>query len=113
MLKFRKPAVIFFLIAALVIIPFGNSAFAEEKPAKEASESEPIKAVEQKDVPGDRMIADAIFLRPLGFMTTVATTFVFVIGLPFSLIGGNTKASYNKLVAEPAAYTFNRPLGEF
>jgi hypothetical protein len=32
--------------------------------------------------------------------------------LPFSLLGGNVGESAEKLVAEPARYTFTRPLGE-
>jgi hypothetical protein len=31
---------------------------------------------------------------------------------PFSAMGGNFGESFDKLVKEPAAYTFTRPLGE-
>jgi hypothetical protein len=37
----------------------------------------------------------------------------FLISLPFSLLGGNTKEAFNALVAQPAQYTFLRPVGDF
>jgi len=38
---------------------------------------------------------------------------VFIVSLPFSLLGGNTKQASQKLVKDPASFTFVRPLGEF
>jgi hypothetical protein len=34
------------------------------------------------------------------------------VSLPFSAMGGNTKTAFNKMVADPAAFTFKRPLGD-
>jgi len=39
--------------------------------------------------------------------------FVYVVSLPFSLLGQNPGEAGAALVKEPAAYTFTRPLGEF
>jgi hypothetical protein len=62
---------------------------------------------------GEKMVLDALVLRPLGLVTTVAGTAIYTISLPFSLLGGNEAAAREALIKEPARYTFKRPLGEF
>lgn len=59
------------------------------------------------------MAVDLLLVRPLGVASTIVGTGVFVLSLPFSLLGGNVDEAARMLVAEPAAYTFARPLGEF
>lgn len=59
------------------------------------------------------MVIDAILIRPLGIAATIFGSFVFVISLPFSSLGGNVEEVAQKLVEEPGSYTFKRPLGEF
>lgn len=61
---------------------------------------------------GGKMMADAFLMRPFMLVSTVVTTATFIVTLPFSALGGNVGESAEKLVAEPAAYTFTRPLGE-
>jgi hypothetical protein len=61
---------------------------------------------------GEKMVLDAIVLRPIGLATTVAGTAIYTISLPFSLLGGNEPAARETLVKDPARYTFKRPLGE-
>jgi len=61
---------------------------------------------------GGMMMADAFLVRPFMLVGTVVTTVTFLITLPFSALGGNAGESANTLVAEPAAYTFTRPLGK-
>ena len=60
---------------------------------------------------GGTMMADAFLMRPFMLVSTVVTTVTFIIMLPFSALGGNVGGSATTLVAEPAAYTFTRPLG--
>lgn len=62
---------------------------------------------------GEAMVADALVARPIGLLTTVAGSVIYVVSLPFSLLGGNEEMAREKLVKEPAGYTFKRPLGEF
>jgi len=50
--------------------------------------------------------------RPLGLVATVLGTVVFVASLPFQALAGNVADPARKLVVEPAAFTFVRPLGE-
>ena len=61
---------------------------------------------------GAAMTADLVLARPLGFAATLIGTVVFVAGLPFELLAGNVSDPARRLVADPARYTFTRPLGE-
>ena len=62
---------------------------------------------------GEAMIADALVARPIGLVTTVVGSAVYVVSLPFSLLGGNEQQARQKLVVEPTNFTFKRPLGEY
>lgn len=57
------------------------------------------------------MAVDAVICRPAGLVATALGTTIWLVSLPFSLAGGNEKEARKKLVYEPAAYTFKRPLG--
>ncbi len=59
------------------------------------------------------MTMDLALARPGGLVATVAGAAIFVVSLPFSALGGNTGEAFDSLVANPAAYTFQRPLGDF
>ncbi len=61
---------------------------------------------------GEKMVLDAVVMRPAGLLTTIAGTAIYTISLPFSLLGGNEKQAREHLVNEPARYTFKRPLGD-
>ena len=61
----------------------------------------------------EAMVADAIIARPIGLVTTILGSAVYVVSLPFSLLGGNEKQAREKLVKEPKDFTFRRPLGDF
>lgn len=61
---------------------------------------------------GGEMMFDAVLVRPTMLIGTVVTTAVFLVSLPFSLLGGNVGEAANSLVTEPFKYTFQRPLGE-
>lgn len=57
------------------------------------------------------MVVDTVICRPAGLVATAVGTALWVVSLPFSLAGGNEEEARKKLVYEPAAYTFKRPLG--
>ena len=57
------------------------------------------------------MGADLVIARPIGFVGTILGTVVFVISLPFSLLGGNVGDAADALVIGPAKTTFLRCLG--
>ncbi|MBL8201246.1 MAG: hypothetical protein JNK40_09775 [Chromatiales bacterium] len=58
------------------------------------------------------MVIDAVVARPLGLGATVVGTAFWIVTLPFSALGGNVGEATDKLIVEPARYTFVRPLGE-
>lgn len=57
------------------------------------------------------MVADAIVARPLLLVATVAGAGLYVVSLPFSLLGGNAVEAGQTLVVGPAKNTFVRCLG--
>ena len=65
------------------------------------------------DIIAGKMASDALIVRPLGLCATVIGGAVFLVSLPFSALGGNTKPAYDYLVADPFTFTFSRPLGDF
>ena len=58
------------------------------------------------------MFADGLLVRPLGLGAMVLGAATWVGTLPFSALGGNLDEATQKLVVEPAQFTFTRPLGE-
>ncbi|MBW2250190.1 MAG: multidrug transporter [Deltaproteobacteria bacterium] len=90
----------FFLIAALLFVPFGSSALASVD-------------FEKKDPSGGAMVIDFVLVRPVAIVALVVGSAFFVVTLPFSAIGGNVKAAAKSLVVKPVKYAFVRPLGEF
>ncbi|MCG8394021.1 MAG: hypothetical protein MI745_13150 [Pseudomonadales bacterium] len=62
--------------------------------------------------PGEMaMIADSIIARPVLLASTVVGAGLYVVTLPFSLLGGNPGEAGNVLVMAPAKNTFIRCLG--
>lgn len=57
------------------------------------------------------MTGDAVFIRPVLLATTVVGSAVYLVSLPFSLLGGNAKEAGEVLVVGPAKATFVRCLG--
>ncbi|UCD87260.1 MAG: hypothetical protein JSV01_05745 [Desulfobacterales bacterium] len=66
----------------------------------------------QDEASAESMIADFLLLRPLGIAATGVGSVFFVVSLPFSAPTGSLKTAFDKLVAEPASFTFARPLGK-
>ena len=97
--KISKQSMVFLLIAAMIFIPFGTSALAESKAVN-------------NDISASAMAADLLVIRPLGIVATVVGSAVFIVSLPFSALGGNTKTACRKLVQNPAKFTFTRALGD-
>ena len=95
-----KSWVVFGVIVALIAVPFATSAQAQEY-------------FETREPSGDAMLYDTIVLRPAGLVATVVGSVFWLVSLPFSAAGDNVDTATKKLVKEPAAFTFKRPLGEF
>lgn len=91
-------------MAALLISAMIFFSFAAAAPAKEH--------LEDLDEKAGFMAGDFFVVRPLGIAATAVGSVIYVLSLPFSLAGGNEEEARQKLVADPASYTFQRPLGE-
>ena len=59
----------------------------------------------------EEMILDGLIYRPLYLAGTLIGTGIYLVTLPFSLIGGNAGEAGQRLVIEPANYTFGPCLG--
>ena len=65
-----------------------------------------------EDVSAEEIIVDGLLLRPGGLVATVVGTAVFVVTLPFSIPTKSVDKAAQKLIVDPARYTFVRPLGQ-
>ena len=65
-----------------------------------------------RPVTGGAVAADLLIARPLGLVATVLGIGTCVVTLPFTLLSGSTELATQKLIVEPAEYTFTRPLGK-
>jgi hypothetical protein len=95
-----KKLVLIFTIAAFLSVPLASQAFAGTDAKESRSDA-------------GAMVADFLLVRPLGFVTLVAGFTCFVLSSPFSALGGNINTAWDRLAADPAKFTFARPLGEF
>lgn len=59
----------------------------------------------------NEMMADMLVQRPLGLARTLLGTGIWIVSLPFTIFSGDVGESADKLIADPAAHTFTRPLG--
>jgi len=98
--KARKSITIVLVIAALIAIPFGQSAVAQFRP-------------DEKEPDAVAMMIDVVPVRVLSFCGLVIGTAFFLVTIPISYVAGNYEQAAEKMIAEPARYTFTRPLGEF
>lgn len=77
----------------------------------------PAAAIDDYADPGTPSAAamgvDMILVRPVSLAATAVGAGLFVVSLPFSLLGMNPGDAGNRLVVEPGKYTFVRPLGNF
>lgn len=62
---------------------------------------------------GMAIAADVLFARPVGLVSIVAGTAMFIVSLPFAIPSGSVETAGRLLVADPFKYTFERPLGDF
>lgn len=69
--------------------------------------SSAYSASSASDIVGDFFVG-----RTTSFATMIVGAGVFVVTLPFTLIGGNVGEAGMKLVGNPARATFTRPLGD-
>ena len=69
-------------------------------------------ATSSSDVAAEAILVDGFILRPAGVLATVVGSLVFVVTLPFSIPTRSVDKAAQKLVVDPAKYTFVRPMGQ-
>ena len=100
MRKLTMRFIAFLLIATLVFVPCATAAAGADQ-----NQDDGIGA--------GAMAADFFIVRPVGAVSVVFGTALFIVSLPFSVLGGNAGNAAKKLVAAPFKYTFTRKLGNF
>ncbi len=75
--------------------------------------SETFQPISQKTPDGGIMLADVLLVRPLGMVACVVGLVGTVVAAPFAAAAGNMDEVSQKLVGDPFAYTFERPVGHF
>lgn len=58
------------------------------------------------------MALDLVVVRPVSLAATVLGTGLYIVSLPFAALSGDVVSPAQRLIVEPAKYTFTRPLGE-
>lgn len=89
----KKTAISMLLVCALIVI------------------SAPALAETPKD--GMAVAADVFLARPVGLVSIVVGSVIWVVALPFSLPSGSVDMAGKLLVVDPCKFTFVRPLGDF
>ena len=64
------------------------------------------------DVSAETILVDGVILRPMGVLATIVGSVAFVVTLPFSIPTRSVDKAAQKLVVDPAKYTFVRPMGQ-
>ena len=101
----RKTTLIRFAGVALTLAALQLSGVARAAGVSAAPELDPPQGSRQD------MIGDLVLQRPFGLANTVVGIGVWVVSLPFTIFSGSTGDAGVKLIAEPGAHTFTRPLG--
>jgi len=98
MFKIAKKSLITLMMTAMILMPLAANA---------------AEYFEAGDPSGGAMMFDLAVVRPVGIVATAIGCVFFVLSSPFSALGGNIDTDGQKLVKDPVAFTFKRPLGEF
>ena len=101
MIRHYKTFVTWSSIIGLLMLPLS---------AEAVNNDEPVAAVQRSP---EVMAVDTVLVRPLGLVSMVGGAVIFLVASPFSAMGGNTQETWDRLVADPAKFTFQRPLGHF
>ncbi|MFV0438303.1 MAG: hypothetical protein ACK5PS_13060 [Desulfopila sp.] len=119
MYGYQKIVVVVCLVLGLCLTPVLSPAetaqgWGGEPVAAVAFERGSAVAANEEPAAGPEVLAaDALLVRPLGVVATLCGTVVFLVASPFAAMGGNSQEVWDVLVADPARFTFQRPLGSF
>lgn len=102
-----RKSTVYFLIVAVLMVPMAGRVMAEEN------------YYEKTPISGEAMVADLALVRPVGLLSMITGTVLFVFSLPFSFSEGSMEENrqemtknLDKLIVEPSKHTFHRRLGD-
>src|SRR5512147_1839883 len=95
---------VLYVLAALTFIADGET-ISEIAQASDAQQEEPPST--------GAILGDFIFIRPFGVIAVAVGVVATAATLPIAVPSGSVGTVAQKLVAEPFAFTFTRPLGAF
>jgi len=98
----HRPLLLIFTIALLVSLT--RITLADHEPTDG-------QTIPQYKPTAEQMIIDGLIYRPLELAGTAVGIGVFIVTLPFSILGGNVDQAGQTLVVNPARATFGRCLG--
>jgi len=101
MIKYQ-PLMLIFIITLLVLSSRITLADHEYTDGQTIPEYQPT---------AEQMIIDGLIYRPLSLAGTAVGLGIFIVTLPFSILGGNVDQAGQTLVVEPARATFGNCLG--
>lgn len=67
----------------------------------------------QEPPEGDVMLYDLVLVRPVGLAACGLGLIGSLVAMPFAAMGHNEKEVSQRLIKDPFAFTFTRPLGHF
>lgn len=103
-----KTTAIFIMIAAFSLGFFVVPSFAMDEYADVYTEKPDYWSTNKADA----ILYDLVLLRPVGLASVIVGFAGTIVGLPFSLIGNNTREVGDALIGETGKFTFVRPLGD-
>jgi hypothetical protein len=104
--------VILVLILASMNVPSVRAQEQETAPSSPlSSQVEQTKTV-HADPPGELIIADMLFLRPVGVAACIVGLAGALVAFPFAAITNSCDRVCNALIVKPFKYTFERRLGQ-
>lgn len=75
-----------------------------------------LPAMAEEQLPAERrggdMAFDLVLARPIGLLSIIGGSVLFVVSLPFTIPSGSMDAAAVEFVKQPIDYTFKRPLGQ-
>lgn len=75
-----------------------------------------LPAMAEEQLPEERrggdMAIDMVLARPIGLLSVIGGSVLFVVSLPFTIPSGSMDEAADELVRKPINYTFRRPLGQ-
>ena len=99
-MKLQSRIMITVIVFSLMLMPLKGVGLA----------ADPLEA--HNDPNASAMLVDFLVVRPLGALSFVLGTGLFVVSLPISITAGKVDGAYETLMLKPARLTFIRPLGE-